>query len=277
MEVIDIVHKFGYEQWIKSFVADVLDNAHIERNKTVVYGIFDKKLYLSVDGQRYMIHLKEFFPKKKDQKHMTSKEDIVYTLHIVGSPSDTDPAKEISSGTLSIEWDNDPIFFKSEFSHINFYRDSKYIEELEVGDYLTLFVDTVDGNSFNLEIDISCYNIEERQFIAAVYGKSQTKKALASDDAIQLIVDINKYCINRIVDQCFSGIEFDLNYTRWFLRGCYANKLCSRKRMIEEENTLSCLYEKYKNGDETALDSIKHSLTEFIGVAKPFYAIICAD
>lgn len=277
MNVIDIAHKFGYDQWIVKFTSNVLDAAHISGNKAIVYYVESKWVYVSVDGQIYTIHMTDFIPTKKDRKSMICREEIVYTLYINDGHSDTKPMKKISSGSETIEWDNDPMYFKSDFSHLNFYEDCKCLADAEIGESLTLYVETVNNKSFYFEFKLDCYTTEERDFITDFYGKRQNMPLKASNNSLQLIQLIDRSSIQNIVDFCFDVNEFDLNYTRWLLRCCYSNKLCSRKRMIEEENNLIRLYDCHKNGDTSAMDSIRDSLTEFIRVAKPYYAIICAD
>lgn len=277
MNVIDIAHKFGYDQWIVKFTSNVLDAAHISGNKAIVYYVESKWVYVSVDGQIYAIHMTDFIPTKKDRKSMICREEIVYTLYINDGHSDTKPMKEISSGSVTIEWDNDPMFFKSEFSHLNFYEQSKDLADIQIGDDLTLYVETVNNHSFSFEIKLDCYTAEERDFITDFYGKHQNKPLKVSNNSLQLIQLIDRSSIQNMIDRCFDVNEFDLNYTRWLLRCCYSNKLCSRKRMIEEENTLIRLYDCHKKGDASAMDSIRDSLTEFIRATKPYYAIICAD
>ena len=277
MEIINWTNRIGYHQWIANFASNVLDNAHIKGNKAIVYHVESKWVYVSVDCQIYTIHMTDFIPTKKDRKGMICREEIVYTLYINDGHSDTKPMEEISSGSVTIEWDNDPKFFRSDFNHLNFYEDSKCLADAEIGDSLTLYVETVNNNSFFFEFELDCYTAEERDFITDFYGKRQNKPLKASNNSLQLIQLIDRSSVQMMLDRCFDVNEFDLNYTRWLLRCCYSNKLCSRKRMIEEENTLIRLYDCHKNGDTSAMDSIRDSLTEFISVAKPYYAIICAD
>lgn len=277
MNVIDIAHKFGYDQWIVKFTSNVLDAALISGNKAIVYYVESKWVYVSVDCQSYTINLTDFIPKKKDRKGMVCKEDIAYTLYINGGLNDAAPKKEISSGILSIEWDNDPMFFKTEFSHLNFYEQAKYLEDVQIGNDLTLYVETVNKNSFYFEFELDPYTEEERDFITNFYGKRQSKQLKASYNSMQLLQLIDRSSVKLMIDRCFDGNEFDLNYTRWLLRSCFSNKLCSRKRMIDEETTLIRLYDCHKKGDASAMDSIRENLTEFIKEAKPYYAIIYVD
>lgn len=274
MNIIDTTHKFGYNQWIVDFTSKVLDNANIDGNAAIILGISNKCVYLSVDCQPYTIRMNNFLPTKKDPKHMTCRENIEYSLYINDGDYDANPKEEVSSGIVSIEWDNDPMLFKSDFRRYGFFDSSKDWEGYQIEDQATLYIYTVHDHDFYIDLNLSSFTSEEREFISYFYGMPKTKPIVASNNTLQLAKVIERKCVAYMLEKCFDGSDFDLNYTHWLLRCCSSNKLCSRKRMIEEENTLNRLYDNYKKGDHSALNAIQHSLYEFIRVVRPFCAVI---
>ena len=159
MKVIDTVKQFGYTQWIEGFVSDVLASANLDAETTIITKMYNKRIYLMVDGREYMIRTKKFVPVKKDLNGMTCSEDVHYILYFGHQEceeiEDDIILKEISSGIQNIEWSNDADFFKAEYErYIALYGEPEQLTVPQEGEYMMIHVEDLNHSSFDLKLDI---------------------------------------------------------------------------------------------------------------------------
>ena len=82
MKIVNNTQVDNPNQWIESFVEEVLDNAKIDCKQILIEKIEEEKhIFLDVDGEKYDIRLWAFLPIAADLNGMVCRENVQYMLY----------------------------------------------------------------------------------------------------------------------------------------------------------------------------------------------------
>lgn len=106
-KIVNKVEDESYIQWIEEFVKEVLALSDIFYEETTIVNIEpSKRVFLSVDGQKYTIRTWSFRPFSTDDDGRINAETVLYTLYKVMENDEGSFGEEISTGNGLIEWKN---------------------------------------------------------------------------------------------------------------------------------------------------------------------------
>lgn len=276
MMIIDTVKMPGYTQWIEGFVRNILESAYIPATATLITNMYNKRIYLCVDGREYMIRTKNFFPARKDVNGLTCSEDVEYTLYYghqdCGDIDDAITLREISSGILNIEWENDADILRAEYElYTAMHGKPDPLTYPQEGEYITLHVQDICMSTWDMQMDVRCLNDEEAQAAVEYLVTGEMAEGFNTPRMMRYLHDVHQHCVNSVIRFCFEGGVYDHAYTVRMIANCDAYHLCCEECAYEQYCIISRLYEEYMQGDESALNIIKASLNEFLMKVQPYF------
>lgn len=275
MTIIDTVKMPGYTQWIENFVKRVLDAADIAANEVRIAEMYDKRIYLVVDAQDYMIHTKNFKPVQKDENGMTCAEAVEYILYAGHEPCE-DLNKPISlnkqsAGEMEINWVNDPEIYNAECAqYAALHGEPEELSYPQEGEYIMLHVEDLNESSFDLKMDIRPLSAEEVTAAIDCLTTGEIEEEFCTKKMMQYIKSVLEYCADSVLNFCFDDGEFNPDYTFGLIARCSLQKLCCNMCAIEEFEIINRLYAEYVRGDKTAEIKIMGNLREFFKRTNPF-------
>lgn len=105
--IIVNVDQPSYAQWIEKFVATVLEKSGVSYNEVIIgYIEFSKRIYLTVDGTKYVIRTWDFSVIETDENNVPCAEEVEYTLYQEMEDEDGRYSQGIFEGSEKIEWTN---------------------------------------------------------------------------------------------------------------------------------------------------------------------------
>ena len=96
MKIVNNTQVDNPNQWIESFVEEVLDNAKIDC----------EHIFLDVDGEKYDIRLWAFLPIAADLNGMVCRENLQYMLYRKKNESDKGYTEQVDDDFIRIERGN---------------------------------------------------------------------------------------------------------------------------------------------------------------------------
>lgn len=275
MKIIDTVKQPGYTQWIEGFVRNTLKNANISAAETIITDMYNRRIYLTVDGQEYMIHTVSFRPVGKDVNGIICSENVEYTLYIgqEGCDEIEDPISlpERSTGTQYIEWSNDVRIYKEEVNqYIALHGEPKKLADPQEGEYIALHVEDCCQGSWDLHMDIRSLSDEEVLAAIDCLTTGEIEEEFYTPKMMRYLNEVHEHCAKCLLDFCFQDNVYNHAYAVRLISACSLYKLCCTMCAFEKFDIVSRLYEEYQDGDEAALDTIKICLYDFFKETKPY-------
>ena len=277
MTIIDTIKQPGFTQWIDGFVVDILEAAKIHANEAVITDLYNKRIYLMVDGQEYMIRTRNFFPAGRDENGITCSENVEYTLYAghehCEEISDPISLTVTASGILNIHWINDPKIYQDEIDqYVALHGMPEELDEPQEGEYFPLHIKDLLGGSWDMHMDVRILSAPELLAVITALVNGELEEAFRTPKLVAFIRGVYQHCVSCIVnDFCFENNTFDPNYALNLIAACPAHKLCCLDCAEETWGIVDRLYRQHMAGDYTALDIIKATLGEFFIKTRPFY------
>ncbi|MFR7663851.1 MAG: hypothetical protein ACLUZ0_12690 [Coprococcus sp.] len=107
MKIVNNTQVDNPNQWIESFVEEVLDNAKIDCEQILIEKIEEEKhIFLDVDGEKYDIRLWAFLPIAADLNGMVCRENVQYMLYRKKNESDKEYTEQVDDDFIRIERGN---------------------------------------------------------------------------------------------------------------------------------------------------------------------------
>ena len=107
MKIINKVTDESYIQWIGNFVEKVIKRANIQCQEITVEDVeHSKRIFLTIDGEEYIIRTWNVRPVKKDADGKTCAEMVGYALYKMVMDSTGSHGEEVNEGRTKIEWEN---------------------------------------------------------------------------------------------------------------------------------------------------------------------------
>ena len=107
MKIVNNTQVDNPNQWIESFVEEVLDNAKIDCEQILIEKIEEEKhIFLDVDGEKYDIRLWAFLPIAADLNGMVCRENVQYMLYRKKNESDKGYTEQVDDDFIRIERGN---------------------------------------------------------------------------------------------------------------------------------------------------------------------------
>lgn len=105
MKIINKVTDESYIQWIEKFVEKVTKRANIQCQEITVEDVeHSKRIFLTIDGEEYIIRTWNFHPVKKDEDGKTCAEMVGYTLYKMVMDNNGSHGETVDEGKIKIEW-----------------------------------------------------------------------------------------------------------------------------------------------------------------------------
>ena len=280
MTIIDTVKQPGYTQWIEGFVTNVLENANITATITTISKMYNMRIYLFVDGREYMIHTKCFYRTGRDENGITNSEDVKYILYFGHEECEEveDPItlNQISSGVLSIHWDNSDELYEAEVAQ--YYALHGKPEEPSApqeGEYIVLHVEDLNNSTWDLNMDIRSLAPDEVLAAIEYLTSGDMPEEYHTPKMMRYINSVHESCVRSLLGFCFEFGKFDQDYTKRLISGCAAYKLCCVDCAINTYLFVCQQDVDTINSNRAAANTLKASLGEFFMNTQP-YAISAA-
>ena len=107
MKIVNNTQVDNPNQWIESFVEEVLDNAKIDCKQILIEKIEEEKhSFLDVDGEKYDIRLWAFLPIAADLNGMVCRENVQYMLYRKKNEFDKGYTEQVDDDFIRIERGN---------------------------------------------------------------------------------------------------------------------------------------------------------------------------
>ena len=107
MKIVNNTQADNPNQWIETFVEEVLENAKIDCEQVLIEKIEEEKhIFLDVDGEKYDIRLWAFLPIAADLNGMVCTENVQYMLYRKMKESDKEYTEQIDDDFIRIERGN---------------------------------------------------------------------------------------------------------------------------------------------------------------------------
>lgn len=107
MKIVNNTQADNPNQWIETFVEEVLENAKIDCEQVLIEKIEEEKhIFLDADGGKYDIRLWAFLPIAADLNGMVCTENVQYMLYRKMKESDKEYTEQIDDDFIRIERGN---------------------------------------------------------------------------------------------------------------------------------------------------------------------------